>query len=63
MSYISQYFNVLIAIIYYFLFNSMSEALEKMYQQDFSNAGLHLQLAQRKAEEMYMLWEDEQEKK
>ena len=34
-----------------------------MYQQDFSNAGLHLQLAQRKAEEMYMLWEDEQEKK
>ncbi|MCI9468454.1 MAG: hypothetical protein HFG45_04010 [Oscillospiraceae bacterium] len=49
--------------LYYFLFNSMSEALEKMYQQDFSNAGLHLQLAQRKAEEMYMLWEDEQEKK
>ena len=47
--------------MYSTLFNAVTDALEDMYQQDFAHAGLRLQLAQREVEEMFLIWEDEQE--
>lgn len=40
--------------MYKLLFNAITDALEEMYRKEYATAGIRLQLAQRKAEEIYL---------
>lgn len=40
--------------LYHFLFNAITDALEKMYKQQYAEAGTDLQIAQRRAENIYI---------
>lgn len=40
--------------LYHLLFNAITDALEKMYKQQYAEAGSDLQIAQRRAENIYI---------